>query len=163
MNRPVMRIVGTNQVLVGSFTVDTGHNHAGVRWFELTRPAAATSGGWTLLDEGTYAPGRLERWVPSIDIDDAGDIALGFSASSRRRFPSIRITGRHASDPAGLMTVREAVVANSRGPQRFASRWGDYTEMSVDPAAGSPTFWYTNEYLTRRGTWITRIASFTLP
>lgn len=162
MNRPVMRVIGANQTMVGSFTVDAGHNRAGVRWFELTRPAATTSGAWTLADEGTFAPSGAQRWVPSVDIDDAGDIALGYSVSSGRIFPRIEITGRHAGDPAGVMTQDEVVIAKSAGPQTFAPRWGDYTEMSVDPAPGATTFWYTNEYLDRFGEWRTRIASFTL-
>jgi hypothetical protein len=161
MNRPVMRIVNGVETLVGSFTVDVGRNRAGIRWFELTRPTPADP--WTVEQDGTYAPRGLHRWVPSIDIDDAGDIALGFSASSGRTFPSVRITGRHSGDPMNEMTAGEKVLVHSGGPQTFADRWGDYTEMSVDPAPNAATFWYTNEYLNRRGEWRTRIASFTLP
>jgi hypothetical protein len=161
MNRPVLRVIGANQTMVGSFTVDAGHNRAGIRWFELTRPAATTTQGWTLADEGTYAPSDGKRWVPSVDIDAAGDIGLGFSTSSKATFPSIRITGRLAGDPAGTMTAGETTIQKSTGPQTDFSRWGDYTEMSVDPVDDS-TFWYTNEYLNRQGIWRTRIASFTL-
>src|SRR4029077_15346887 len=103
MNRPVMRVIGANQTMVGSFTVDAGRNHAGIRWFELTRPTATTTQGWTLADEGTYAPAGAKRWVPSVDIDAAGDIALGYSTSSKHTLPSIRITGRLAGDTPGTM------------------------------------------------------------
>jgi len=161
MNRPTMRVVGSDQLMVGSFTVNVGDSRAGVRWFELMRPAATVSGSWTLDDEGTYAPKGLHRWVPSVDIDVNGDIALGFSASSGRTFPSIRITGRLAGDTQGVMTQGETVLMTSAGAQTFASRWGDYTEMSVDPVDGT-TFWYTNEYLNRRGEWRTWISSFSL-
>jgi hypothetical protein len=102
MNRPVLRVgtaASTDQVLVGSFAVDVGSDRAGVRWFELSRPAATTSGGWALEDEGMYAPAGLHRWIPSVATNDDGDIALGYSASSGRVYPSIRITGRHPADP----------------------------------------------------------------
>src|SRR4029077_15292843 len=109
----------------------------------------------------TYAPSGLSRWLPSIAMNSAGDIALGYSASSGKSFPPARITGRHAADPSGQMTQDEVALIKSTGSQKLASRWGDYSEMSVDPS-DDLTFWYTNEYLDRRGRWRTRIASFTL-
>jgi hypothetical protein len=43
------------------------------------------------------------------------------------------------------------------------SRWGDYSDMSVDPADDC-TFWFTSEYLAANGTfnWHTRIGTFKL-
>jgi hypothetical protein len=44
------------------------------------------------------------------------------------------------------------------------SRWGDYSAMTVDPVDDC-TFWYTNEYLKKSGTfnWSTTIANFKFP
>ena len=45
-----------------------------------------------------------------------------------------------------------------------ASRWGDYSSMSVDPVDDC-TFYYTQEYIQTTGsaTWRTRIGKFTIP
>jgi hypothetical protein len=43
------------------------------------------------------------------------------------------------------MTLGEAVLIDGSGSQRVSSRWGDYTDMTVDPSDDC-TFWYVNEY-----------------
>ena len=74
-----------------------------------------------------------------------------------------------AGDPLGQMTLGEGTIVNGSGVQRTTnSRWGDYTDMTVDPVDDC-TFWYVNEYYTAAGQasstagWQTRIASFKLP
>src|ERR1051325_8116436 len=74
-----------------------------------------------------------------------------------------------AGDPAGQMTLGEGTAINGTGIQRTTnSRWGDYTDLTVDPVDDC-TFWYVNEYYTLAGQisstagWQTRIASFKLP
>src|SRR5205823_9151353 len=62
-----------------------------VRWYEIRNPSAALP---TLFQSSTFAPDSTNRWMPSLAMDKAGNIALGYSASSALVFPSIRITGR---------------------------------------------------------------------
>jgi hypothetical protein len=44
------------------------------------------------------------------------------------------------------------------------SRWGDYSDMTVDPVDDC-TFWYTQEYYSTNSqfNWRTRIGNFTFP
>lgn len=160
MHRPVLRTFAGHQSLVGSFAVDVdGDNTAGVRWFELRRPAGATSGGWTLFQEGTVGGDGVSRWVPSIAMAADGDIALGYSISSESVFPSIVVTGRRAADVPGVLTVGETTIVAGTASQKATNRWGDYSAMSVDPTDGE-TFWYTNEVSANVRRWGTRIAAF---
>ena len=98
----------------------------------------------------------------------SGDIALGYSASGPNDYPSIRYTGRAAGDPLGQMTQAEQVAFTGTGPQTEAEgRWGDYSDMTVDPADDC-TFWYTQEYLADRhgrgsGPGAPRVVSFKFP
>jgi len=80
-----------------------------------------------------------------------GDIALGFSVvNATNVFPGIRFTGRLAGDRRGQMTLGETTIINGTGVQTSTnSRWGDYTDMTVDPTDDC-TFWYVNEYYTGR-------------
>src|SRR5439155_514697 len=74
-------------------------------------------------------------------------------------------TGRLAGDASGTMSQGEATVITGAGSQTGGlSRWGDYTEMTVDPADDC-TFWYVNQYEPANGplNWHTRIASFKVP
>ena len=91
------------------------------------------------------------------------------SATARpaaRSIPSIRYTGRLASDPLNTMQAREHASSNGTGSQSGSdlNRWGDYSAMTIDPVDDC-TFWYTTEYLKTTGTfnWSTRIASFKFP
>src|SRR5438034_574181 len=104
------------------------------------------------------------RWMGSIAMDQAGDIALGYSESSGNVRPSVFFTGREPSDPAGALQS-EATIVNGTGSQTGGlSRWGDYSAMTVDPVDDC-TFWYTQEYMTTTGSfnWNTRIATVKFP
>jgi hypothetical protein len=101
----------------------------------------------------------------SMAMDQAGGIALGFSASSGSIAPQIRYAGRVASDPLNTMAQGEATLFAGTGSQTgTSSRWGDYSDMTIDPSDDC-TFWFTTEYYTATTSfsWHTRIGSFQLP
>ena len=157
MNRSNYRNFGSHQSMVVCHTIDAGGSRAGMRWYELRN----TGGGWTMFQQGTYAPADgLERWMGSIAINSNGDICLGYSVSSSSIFPEIRFTGRLSGDPAGVMTITEETIFAGSGSQTGLSRWGDYTQMSVDPS-DPEIFWYVNQYQPFTGSfnWRTRVAS----
>ncbi len=162
MNRLDYRNFGTHQSMVVCHTVNAGSNRAGIRWQEFRKPAST----WVLHQEGTYAPADgLHRWMGSAAINAAGHIALGFSLSGSTMFPSIAFTGRFATDVLGQMTVPEEIIHAGTGSQSGLNRWGDYTQMVVDPNGNN--FWYINQYQQTTGSfnWRTRIANidYTIP
>ncbi len=167
MYRLAYRNIAGTESLVVNHSVSVGGNRrsqvVGVRWYELRAPNA--TGGATVFQQGTFAPDSTARWMGSIAMDKQGNIALGYSASSSSVYPSLRYTGRLATDPPGAMQT-EAVLKAGAGSQSGFSlhRWGDYSAMTVDPV-NDCTFWYTNEYLKTTGAfnWSTWIASFKFP
>ncbi len=157
MFRAYFRPFSDHNSLVLSRTVNDG-GVAAIRWYELRDEG----NGWYIYQQGTYNPGDgLWRWMPSIAMNANGDIALGYSVSSENMYPSIRVTGRLASDPLGVMTLPETSVFEGSAAQTGVSRWGDYAMMSVDPTDNT-TFWFTTEYTTGSWYWATRIASIDL-
>ncbi len=161
MYRLAYRNFGSHESLVVSHSVDPGTGQSGIRWYEIRSPGSSP----TVFQQGTFAPSDTSyRWMPSIAMDKAGDIAVGYSESSSTVAPSIFYTGRQASDPAGTMESEAPILNGAFSQTSGLSRWGDYSAMSVDPADDC-TFWYTNEYLPSNGTfnWATQIASFVFP
>ncbi|MDP4281980.1 MAG: T9SS type A sorting domain-containing protein [Bacteroidota bacterium] len=158
MYRAQYRYFSDHQSMVVNHSVVAGVA-SGIRWYELRR----TSGDWSLYQQATYAPNDSNyRWMGSIAMDTKGDIALGFTVSSTKMYPTIRYTGRSSQDPLGQMTVAEKGIMNGGGSQTSSSqRWGDYSGMTIDPTTDS-VFWYTHEYYssTSSSSWKTRIASF---
>jgi hypothetical protein len=159
------RNFGDHESLVGNHVtqIQSG-NIAGVRWFELRR-TGGNGGTWAMYQQGTFAPadsgGQISRWMGAVGMDQAGNIALGYSVARATPavYPGLSYTGRLAGDPLGVMTQAETSIIAGASSQTSADRWGDYHQMGIDPADGC-TFWFTGEYMTTAGKWTTRVASF---
>lgn len=144
MHRLQYRNLGDHQAMVVSQTVDAttdNTNRAGIRWYELRN----TGAGWTIFQQGTYAPNDgVHRWMPSAAMDGRGNIAIGYSVSDGTSvFPGLRYTARHATDPLGSMSQGEQVLIDGTASED-SNRWGDYASMNVDPVDDC-TFWFTGE------------------
>ncbi len=161
MHRVQYRNFGGYQTLVGNHTVDTNNpaGIAGIHWFELRN----TGTDWAMYQQGTYGPAdNANRWMGSIAMDNAGNMALGYSVSSSSIYPSIRYAGRLSTDPLGTLPQAETqLIAGSGYQSHSAARWGDYSAMQVDPVDDC-TFWYTQEYIQTSGSanWQTRVGAF---
>ena len=110
----------------------------------------------------------MHRFMPSLAVNRAGDMALGYSTSSSTTKPAIQYAGRLASDPVNTFSQGEQLLFQGTGTQlgncggSTCTRWGDYTSMTLDP--DGCTFWYTNEYYAVDGlNYQTRIGSFAYP
>jgi hypothetical protein len=162
MWRAQYRNFGEYQSLVTNHTVNAdGRGRAGIRWYELRK----AGGRWSPHQQGTHSPDGVHRFMGSIAMDQAGNIALGYSASSAAVFPSIRVATRRAADPPGTLAQGEITLLAGAGSQSGGSRWGDYSTMDVDPLLPC-TFWYSNMYYDANpaaGDWRTKIVRFQLP
>ena len=118
-----------HEALVGNMTVSSG-GVAGIRWFEIDD---ATSGTPAFVQQSTYQPDTTWRWMGSAAMDRDGDLALGFSASSAVLNPQIRYAGRLATDPSGTLAQGEETLFAGTGSQIVVRRWGDYSDLTVDP------------------------------
>jgi len=162
-DRPMFRLAyrkfrDAHESLVGTYTVSS-RGVAGIRWFELR---GVTAGPVTVFQESTYQPDRNWRWLGSAAMDKFGNLAIGFSTSGFYIFPQIRYAGRLATDPLNTLGQGEAHLFDGTGSQlETGSRWGDYSDLTVDPV-DDRTFYYTNEYYDTTNTfdWRTRIGSF---
>jgi uncharacterized repeat protein (TIGR01451 family) len=150
-----------HEALVGNMTVSS-NGVAGIRWFEVNH---VTSGAPTFVQQSTYQPDSTWRWMGSAAMDHNGDLALGFSASSAASYPRIGYAGRLVTDPPSQLLQGETTLVQGAGSQQASgNRWGDYSDMTVDPVDDC-TFWYTQEYYSTTGAadWRTRIGSFRFP
>lgn len=144
------------------------------QWAQLSVTAGTVA--TTPVQEQIYAPDTtIHRWMSSIAADHAGNAALGYSTSNETapNFPSIKYSGRLATDPLNMLPQTEVQLVDGSGSQVNncggdpCQRWGDYSALSVDPSDDC-TFWYTNEYFSSQangtsGNWQTQIGSFKFP
>ena len=163
-NSLIYRKLSGYQSIVGTFATNqnaarTGTTvDAGLRWFELQN----TGSGWSLRQQGTYSPadGATHHLLGTIATDKQGNIGFGFNltkTSSPTVSASLAYSGRLATDALGVMTQTETTVATGAAAET-SGRWGDYYQMSVDPADDC-TFWFVGMYRPT-GSWATRAANF---
>ncbi len=161
LREPVMwraqyRNFNGDQRIVASWVTDVVGGSAdihGVQWAELQN----TGSGWTLRQEGVVSPDNVNRWMSTIAMDGAGNIALGYNVADATTFPGLRYIGRLATDPLNTMprgefSLIEGTASNS------SNRYGDYASISVDPV-DECTFWFTGQY-NATSQWSTRIGAF---
>src|SRR5438034_416000 len=136
-----------------------------VRWYQFS----VTGGNFpaTAVQQQSWNNGNdgLWRWMPSIAVDQNGNMAISYSTSSATQEPSIRYAGRLAADPLNNLAQGEAIMTMGGGHQTHSSgRWGDYSMTTIDPI-DNLTFWHTNEYypVTSSANWFTRIGKFQFP
>lgn len=158
MWRLVYRNFGDHTVLLTTQSIVAG-NSGGVRWYEIRNPESSP----TVFQSGTFAPDSQYRWMPAIDMDQAQDIAIGFSRSGNQsgQFPSLVYAGRVPSDPAGTMESEVTLKAGIGSQTGGGDRWGDYSSLAVDPTDDC-TFWFAEEYQAVTGgfNWHTAIGTF---
>jgi hypothetical protein len=160
MSRVVYRKLGNRESIVAVHSVNTAAGGGGVRWYELQVDKARKV---TLRQQGTYAPDTFYRWMGSPAIDRAGNIGIGYSFGGEPNFSGQRFAGRLASDPLGLLTLKEAVLVEGGASQTNTLRWEDYTTTAMDPSDDC-TVWYVGDYLKKdAASYSTRIGAFKMP
>jgi hypothetical protein len=160
MSRVVYRRLRDRESIVAVHSVNTAAGGGGVRWYEFQVDKARTV---TLRQQGTYAPDAFYRWMASPAIDRAGNIGIGYSFGGTPNFAGQRFAGRLAGDPLGVLTLKEAVLAEGEASQTTTLRWEDYTTTAMDPSDDC-TVWYVGDYLKKDATtYSTRIGAFRMP
>lgn len=163
--------MGGVESLWATHTVRRGNTtgFAAPRFYQV--PVTGGTVGPTVTQAATFDPDGtnvIHRFMPSVAVDRAGDMALGYSTSSSTTKPAIKYAGRLATDPINTFSQSEQVLIQGAGTQTGncggapCTRWGDYSAMNLDP--DGCTFWYTNMYYPVDGlNHHTRIGSFSFP
>jgi hypothetical protein len=151
-------------------------SRTGLRWYEIQFAADGTP---AFYQTGTFmgpepTTDTAYRWLPSLAVDKAGDMAIGYSLSdpSNLVYPSIRYAGRLRSSYSGQLPLGEATLYSGTTFQDNANGvidgpWGRQSHMSIDPL-DECVFWYTNMYYDANAdvspniNWRTRIGWFSL-
>ena len=120
-----------------------------------------------MLDNGTIADSSLSFYYPSIAVNESGTIVIGFSGSSPSTFASdYAVTGTFAGTTTTLGSPQ--VIKAGTGPYFISdgsrNRWGDYSEVVLDPV-DHQTFWSVQEWSSTVGgvgnsNWSTQFTAF---
>lgn len=134
---------GTN----GNYTGDssgTNVDRSAVQWLKmqtsLSAGGLAVSGHGRVFD--TAPSGAWWYYFPSLAVNCAGDMVVGFSGSSQTNFINAFYTYRLGNGwmPAGPTSLRSSTLSN------VGYRWGDYSATMVDPS-DDWDFWSVQQYV----------------
>ena len=177
MARLAYRRIGDQQSILAVHSINTASGGGGVRWYEFR---IDSKNQLSLYQQGTYAPqasspkppasaeasaGRQAafRWMGSPAMDKLGNIGIGYSFGGTPNFAGQRFAGRTPGDPKGVLTTKEAVLAEGEASQTNTLRWEDYTQTAIDPSDDC-TIWYAGDYLKKDATsYSSKIGAFKLP
>jgi hypothetical protein len=163
--------IGAAESLWLAHTVRRGNTSglAAPRWYQVDVTGGAVNAN--LPQAATWDPDGanvISRFMPSVAVDRAGNMALGYSTSNATTKPAIKYAGRLSADPVNTLGQTEQLLVQGTGTQSGTcggsncTRWGDYSGMTLDP--DGCTFWYTNMYYNVDGlNHLTRIGSFAFP
>jgi hypothetical protein len=135
----------------------------GVLWYEVRVSDGA------LLQEGFVDAPDCDYLIPSLAVDNKGNIGLGCTRTSEKEFPSVCVMMHAASDAPG--TMRPPVLA-AKGSTYFRARlsgqtnaisWGNYSSTCIDPTDPG-LIWTCQEYANSdvEDQWCTAWAAFRL-
>lgn len=161
MQNQYTNILGVESLWNSHTVLGSAAGLAGSRYYQVTVTGGTVAG--TTAQAATHSPDTtVHRFMPSLAVDRAGDMALAYSASNASLNPAIRYAGRLSTDPVSTLPQTETTLIAGSGSQTGTSRWGDYSSISIDP--DGCTFWMTNEYYAATGTnWQTRFGAFAFP
>src|ERR1043165_535701 len=154
----------SHSVGAGNPTSNLSSAQAAIRYYQVNVTGGTVAANTT--QSFTYSPDTtIFRYMPSVAVNRAGDMAIGYTTSNATTNPGIKYAGRLAGDAANSITLTEQTMFQGTGSQSgncgtsACTRWGDYSAMTIDP--DGCTFWYTNEYFAASGlNYLTRIGYF---
>lgn len=130
-----------------------------VRWAQIDL------GTMSVVQAGVLGSDDEYRSFADLAVNHCDDMAIGYTKSDTTSlYPSVFYNGRLGTDPLNTLQTEAVIKAGEIQYSAFDGsphRWGDYTEMTVDP--DGETFWYLGEYSKntgtsdRWGTWIAQV------
>lgn len=147
MNQAQYRRFPDYNSVIFNFVVDVlpgSAELAGIRWYELRQYGDGNP--WEIFQEGTYTSpyNNKDAFSGSMAMDGFGNIGMGYTTVSSQEKIAIYYTGRLASDPPGVMTIDETLIAQSL-TNNSSNRLADYVHLTLDPS-DDITFWHIAEY-----------------
>ncbi len=162
-DRMMSTMARNGRIFTAHTVLATGGGKSMVAWYEIDGLEFAQGLGQpSLVQAGTVnLPGADWAYQPSIGVNAIGDVSLVYTRSSTEIFADVMLSSRKAADPDGETSAPVLLFASTRNNTINAFRWGDYSDVEVDPVDGIG-YWGTNEIINGSGTWGTVIETWNL-
>jgi hypothetical protein len=166
MHRLAYRVLGGVEYLAASHTVEEDHITArtGVRYYKIqagSTPTIVVQSGSTTTPDVQDSTNGTFYIVPSVSMDNNGDLGITFAASGTAFDPSPFFVTTDTNGVLGTpLNICSGTGCTATGEDQSDAHWGPMVSATTDPT-DDLTFWATDEYFSANQTlccsWQTRI------
>ena len=128
-----------------------GENVAAIQWFQLNPRAGC------ILQQGIYGAPEHHYFAPAVMVDGEGNLAMVFNRTGETEPPSIRFTGRWASEEPDRLRASELL---HRGAPSGEADWSAFCGAGISPQ--DPEIWILGQYAPTEADWATWIGAVSL-
>jgi hypothetical protein len=125
-------------------------NLAAIQWFQINPRAGC------VIQQGIYGAPHYHYFCPAVMPDGAGNLVMVFNRAGDTEFPSIRFTGRLASDEANTLQASDLLQQSSSAG---SADWS--VASSATNAPDDPVVWMIGQYAATDEDWATWIGAAT--
>ncbi|MDX2032670.1 MAG: hypothetical protein SF339_18485 [Blastocatellia bacterium] len=125
-------------------------NVAAIQWFQINPRAGC------LLQQGIYGAPQASYFAPAVMVDGEGNMAMAFNRAGTTESPSIRFTGRRASEEKNQL---QASGQLNRGASSNQADWARFCSAAVSPH--DPEIWLLGQYAPTEEDWATWVGAVT--
>ncbi len=144
-------VVQVNGSLWAVHAVRGSNNNSAIRWYEIDESTNA------VIQTGLIEDANRDFYYPSVAVNDAGVVVIGYSGSGPTQFissmASFGLTDTNGNTTFNAPQILAAGADNYNvtfGSGR--NRWGDYSSTVVDPTDPNK-FWTFQERVSALNTW----------
>ncbi len=125
-------------------------NVAAIQWYQINPRAGC------VLQQGIYGAPQTSCFAPAVMVDGEGNVAMVFNRAGVAESPSIRYTGRRATEEKGRMQPSNLLT---RGTSSREADWSRFCGAAVAPQ--DPEIWLLGQYAPTEEDWATWIGAAT--
>ncbi|MCG9895528.1 MAG: hypothetical protein MH204_08640 [Fimbriimonadaceae bacterium] len=155
----MMTAYARNNRVYAVHTTNAASGRAQVSWYEIDLATWPASGNPATLQSGNITNGANDVYMPSIAASANGDISILATRSGDTLRPELVFWTQETGAAAGTVNGPTLLAASSGPPHNFF-RFGDYSDIEIDPDDDS-TFWGVGNNF-GGGNWTTDIGNWIL-
>ncbi len=122
-------------------------NVAAIQWFQINPQAGR------VMQQGIFGAPHYNYFAPAVGVDKEGNMLLAFNRAGDPEFPTIRFTGKLASDDAGRLIESQQM---QQSPSPGEIQWSHCSGVSVSP--DDSMIWIIGQYAATKKDWATWIS-----
>ena len=121
----------------------TGADRNACEWFRLTLTGTTATSSETGRIYDTASSNPTHYFYPSMMVNSQGAAFMAFAGAGLNAYYGAYAVGRVSTDPAGVMSGIKVLQLGEAAYD--GSRWGDYTQTTLDPRNGL-SIWTIQQY-----------------